>query len=116
MFVKISNTKYSVSEYGLIRNDKTNKILKIQDNGKGYKKVTLTNNGKPCQYYIHRLVAEYFLEKKSKDKLLFNNNGFDFSIFDVMPMKEERNNESDVDMVSEIRELKKSKIQKLLGL
>ena len=72
MFVKISNTKYSVSEYGLIRNDKTNKILKIQDNGKGYKKVTLTNNGKPCQYYIHRLVAEYFLEKKSKDKLQVN--------------------------------------------
>ena len=48
--------------------------------------------------------------------LLFNNNGFDFSIFDVMPMKEEKNNESDVYVVSEIRELKKSKIQKLLGL
>lgn len=64
MFIRISNTKYSVSEYGLIRNDKTNKILKIQDNGKGYKKVTITNNGKPYQYYIHRLVAEYFLEKK----------------------------------------------------
>ena len=48
--------------------------------------------------------------------LLFNNNRFDFSIFDVMPMKEEKKNESDVYVVSEIRELKKSKIQKLLGL
>ena len=47
--------------------------------------------------------------------LLFNNTGFDFSIFDVMPIKEDRNNESDVYVVSEIRELKKSKIQKLLG-
>ena len=72
MFIRISNTKYSISEYGLIRNDKTNKILRIQDNGKGYKKVTLTNNGKPYQCYIHRLVAEYFLENKNKDKLQVN--------------------------------------------
>ena len=48
--------------------------------------------------------------------LLFNNNGFDFSIFDVMPMKEEKKEESDVYVVGEIHELKKTMIQMLLGL
>ena len=48
--------------------------------------------------------------------LLFNNNGFDFSIFDVMPMKQEKKEESDVYVVGEIHELKKTKIQMLLGL
>ena len=48
--------------------------------------------------------------------LMFNNNGFDLSIFDVMPMKSEKDTDVEVYVVSEKQELKKSKIQKLLGL
>ena len=38
------------------------KILKFSDNGKGYKLVFLTKNNKRQNKYVHRLVAENFLE------------------------------------------------------
>jgi len=48
---------YEISSLGRIKNKK-GKILKQSDNGKGYKKVSLSGIG---QKYIHRLVAQYFL-------------------------------------------------------
>lgn len=53
-------TKYSVSNIGLVRNDKTDKILKTNFS-KGYERVNLTHNGIRKQYFIHRLVANAFI-------------------------------------------------------
>lgn len=52
---------YSVSSEGRVRNDKTGKILKGINNGKGYKYVTLCKNGKKKNFLVHQLVAQVFL-------------------------------------------------------
>ena len=62
---KISvNDNYSVSDLGNVRNDKTGKILKPQDGGKGYMKVRLFNGSHSDYIHIavHRLVAFAFPE------------------------------------------------------
>ena len=55
------HANYSVSNKGRIRNDKTNKILTLGDNGKGYLYVRLMANGRCHKYYVHRLVAQSFI-------------------------------------------------------
>jgi hypothetical protein len=52
---------YSVSTFGRVRNDNTNKILKNQNSNAGYKSVTLCKNGKVKKVQIHRLVAHAFI-------------------------------------------------------
>ena len=54
--------KYSVSNSGLVKNNKTGKTLKPYDNGNGYQKVTLCDNGKVKRLFVHRLVAMAFVE------------------------------------------------------
>ena len=55
--------KYLIDTNGNIYNKRTNKKLKISDNGRGYKKVSLyTEEGKMVNKYIHRLVAETFID------------------------------------------------------
>ena len=55
--------KYLIDTDGNIYNKRTNKKLKISDNGRGYKKVGLyTEEGKMVNKYIHRLVAETFID------------------------------------------------------
>lgn len=55
--------KYLIDTNGNIYNKRTNKKLKISDNGRGYKKVGLyTEEGKTVNKYIHRLVAETFID------------------------------------------------------
>lgn len=56
------NPKYSVSNLGNVRNDKTGKILKKLGNGKGYVKVRLFGGSKDDYIHIgiHRLVAFAF--------------------------------------------------------
>lgn len=44
------------------RTDK-GRIFALGNNGNGYAYVSLSENGKKTNYYIHRLVAEAFLEK-----------------------------------------------------
>lgn len=54
--------KYLIDTNGNIYNKRTNKKLKISDNGRGYKKVGLyTEEGKTINKYVHRLVAETFI-------------------------------------------------------
>ena len=53
-------TKYSVANVGLVKNDKNNKILKTNFY-KGYERIKLTHKGKSKQYFIHRLVATAFI-------------------------------------------------------
>ena len=68
---------YKISNYGKVKrikfiNNKTNKlcekILKESDNGNGYKLVSLCKNNKRKNYYVHRLVAENFLENPNNYK------------------------------------------------
>ena len=51
---------YEISNTGKIRNKK-GKILKPFDNGKGYLKFTLKQDGRRKSKYIHRLVASAFI-------------------------------------------------------
>lgn len=57
----VGHANYSVSNKGRVRNDKTNKILALGDNGKGYLYARLMANGRCYKYYVHRLVAQSFI-------------------------------------------------------
>ena len=56
--------KYSVSNYGRVRNDEKNIFLSPRDL-RGYKRVSLWYNGKANDHRIHRLVAQAYLENKN---------------------------------------------------
>jgi hypothetical protein len=70
------NTNYSVSTFGKIRNDLTNKILKQSINKDGYYVSALRIEGKAFQFKSHRIIAETFLENKEK-KPTVNHLNFD---------------------------------------
>ena len=65
---------YEISNYGRVKTinytDSTgrnikSKIRKLQDNGKGYLYFRYKDeNKKPCNLYVHRLVAKFFIENK----------------------------------------------------
>jgi hypothetical protein len=63
-------SNYEVSNTGKIRNINLNKELKLSSNT-GYLYIFLSKNNKRSKGYIHRLVAESFLEK-TNDKLVVN--------------------------------------------
>ena len=44
-----------------MKNNKTNKVLKLRPNYKGYLKTNISINGKLKTVFVHRLVAETFL-------------------------------------------------------
>ena len=53
---------YFISNFGNVKNSKTNKILKHSNHRQGYKEIHLCKNGKRKIFKIHRLVAIAFLE------------------------------------------------------
>lgn len=55
------NGLYKISNLGNIKHSVRNVIIKGQDNGNGYRQLTIIKNGKRKVYYIHRLVAETFI-------------------------------------------------------
>lgn len=55
---------YQISNLGRVKNTVTKEIKKQSDNGKGYKSVNLWKQNKGQTFYIHRLVAEAFIENK----------------------------------------------------
>ena len=60
---KIKNWElYTIDEFGKVKNTKTNKYLKGAINSKGYLRVELHLNKKIKKFFVHRLVAEYFVE------------------------------------------------------
>lgn len=64
------NNKYSISNYGKIRNNNINLIYKLS-NSSGYYKIQLIDiNGKKKDYLIHRLVAYFFISKENKEKFV----------------------------------------------
>jgi hypothetical protein len=56
------SVSYSISNFGKVLRNDTNKILKIYDNGIGYKMVSIKVNRKYKMLYLHRLVAKYFID------------------------------------------------------
>ena len=71
------NKNYEVSNFGNIRNLKGH-LLSQRDNGHGYKNVMLYGTPKRKVYYVHRLVAEAFIENpenKSEVNHLDGNKG-----------------------------------------
>jgi hypothetical protein len=84
-FMKFS--KYSISTFGNIRNEKTYKLRKPYKNS-GYYKINLCGDNKIRQhFYIHCLVAKTFLiDKKRNDQTTvdhINRNRLDNSIFNL---------------------------------
>lgn len=79
------NNKYEVSNFGNVRNIKTQNIIKQFDNGHGYLTVGLwsIDNIFKKRFYVHRLVASAFirnlenkLEVNHKDGNKYNNNAY----------------------------------------
>lgn len=56
------HNNYEVSNYGKIRNKKTGRILKTTKNNKGYERFIIYIDKKPKCFYIHRVVANNYLE------------------------------------------------------
>ena len=59
---------YLISEEGDVWSIKRGKMLKTQDNGKGYLFVGLHKDGKVKYCYIHRLVADAFIDNPYDNK------------------------------------------------
>ena len=61
---------YFISNFGNIKNSKTNKIMKQSNHRQGYKRIGLTKNGKQIFFLIHRLVGNAFLENPDKKQMI----------------------------------------------
>ena len=70
--IEYGNGNYYVSNFGNVKNDalylgfegrkkRFSRVMKPWDNGNGYQVVSLKFNDKRKNFYVHRLVAEYFL-------------------------------------------------------
>ena len=63
-------TNYSVSSFGQVRNDKTGRILK-QGTSNEYKRVAISlGHGHMKNIFVHRLVAQAFIENKENKKIV----------------------------------------------
>lgn len=63
---------YAVSDNGEIKNIKKNKIIKQYNRPDGYLQVTLWENNKGHSIKVHRIVAQYFIEKSDANKTYVN--------------------------------------------
>ena len=61
---------YLVSNFGNVKNSKTNRILKPGDDKKGYKVINLYQNGKYKTFKVHRLVGIAFLENPDNKPMI----------------------------------------------
>lgn len=53
---------YEVTNDGVVTNLRTGRVLKYDESSYGYRRVTLSQDSKLKRFFVHRLVAEYFLE------------------------------------------------------
>lgn len=65
---------YQVSDLGRVRSRKSGewKVLRARKLNSGYLTVGLSKDGKQKQYYIHRLVAQAFIENTDETKTVIN--------------------------------------------
>lgn len=54
---------YKISNTGKIKSLRKNRLMKLQENNKGYFTIYLKNDVKKNKFFVHRLVAEHFLSK-----------------------------------------------------
>ena len=62
IMINNEESKYSISTEGLVRNDKSYRIIKTKKDKCGYILVHLSHNGKDKNYSIHRLLACAFID------------------------------------------------------
>lgn len=67
-------TNYLISDVGEVKNQTTNKMLKLQQQN-GYLHCTLSINKKPKRFRVHRLVAEAFIENPSEKPFVNHKDG-----------------------------------------
>ena len=61
---------YFVSNFGNIKNNKTNRILKHSNHRQGYKEIHLCKNGNVKSFKVHRLVGMAFLENPDNKPMI----------------------------------------------
>lgn len=66
---------YAVSNFGRFKNKVRGRIIKGSDNGRGYIRVKLCQNGEACKYVAHFLVAKHFIEKPDGKYLIDHKDG-----------------------------------------
>lgn len=62
------HTDYEISNLGRIKNKKTGRIRKTTISNKGYKQIIVYINKKAKTYYVHRLVANNFIDNPNNLK------------------------------------------------
>ena len=61
---------YLVSNFGNIKNSKTNRIMKLKNHRQGYKLISLCKNGDVKNFTVHRLVGMAFLENPDNKPMI----------------------------------------------
>lgn len=70
-YIEGYDNKYSISNYGNVRNNFTNKIIIGDINNAGYRRICLYKPKEPNKkYFIHRLVAYYFCKGYNKNLIV----------------------------------------------
>ena len=64
----IDYPNYSINSLGVIRNDKTKKIMKISTTDKGYLRIGLCKDGTRKRFYHHQLVGLHFIPNPNNYK------------------------------------------------
>ncbi len=59
---------YEISRCGRVRNATTERMLKTTTNAGDYQVINLTKNGKSKTHYVHRLVAEAFVDNPAEKR------------------------------------------------
>lgn len=76
MWLKINGyPRYSINKFGVVRNDKTGRLLRPGTNASGYQHVVLRENNKSKTHAIHRLVANAYLGVRPSGYEINHKNG-----------------------------------------
>lgn len=73
--IKELNGLYKVSDIGLVKKTKTNKLMTPKPNYKGYLRITFIINGKRTIFRVHRLVAKAFIPNPNNFPQVNHKNG-----------------------------------------